>query len=194
MKRRGYLKEDERVFFENRKSEAEKSLEELKKAGNIQEAAVVFSQEGMKLFADMFGNTMRSMVDEAVDRKMRSVLEGMMEGMVKSVFDSTIEHTEREIKEEPKPDPQSAFRERVKEHRESQKTTPSGYMSWTDEEDREIVRQYRKEKGQGMSDNKALDHVVLENRTTAAIKNRWHKEIKTKQYDLLPVGEKENVE
>jgi hypothetical protein len=75
-------------------------VEELMGKGNIKEAAVVFSQEGMKAFANMFGNSMENAVtnvlnnrmedftkgietkiESIIEAKMLEMLEGMTEGM-----------------------------------------------------------------------------------------------------------------
>jgi hypothetical protein len=75
-------------------------VDELMSHGNIKEAAVVFSREGMQAFANMFGNSMESAVVNVLDNhigkitqtmeermeaiieaKMMEMIEGMTEGM-----------------------------------------------------------------------------------------------------------------
>lgn len=64
---------------------AKEQLKELAKAGDIREAAIVFSREGMELFASMFGNTMETVVSRAIDNRVSAIIEQkmieMMEGM-----------------------------------------------------------------------------------------------------------------
>lgn len=84
-------KQDERAIKEKQLANSDNNLvlEELKKAGNIREAAVVFSREGMGLFADMFGNTMERIVSRVVESKVESIIERkmieMMQGMAQGI-------------------------------------------------------------------------------------------------------------
>lgn len=86
---------DEKAIKENnieKSREALPGLEDLKKQGSIKEAAVVFSQEGMKLFSTLFANTIESAIEKklqdvdkrvesSIEKKMIEMLEGMTEGM-----------------------------------------------------------------------------------------------------------------
>jgi hypothetical protein len=68
-------------------------MEDLAKAGNIKEAAVVFSREGMSMFANMFGNTMERIVEDAIEKRVSNIIEkkmfemmqGMQEGMIQGM-------------------------------------------------------------------------------------------------------------
>jgi hypothetical protein len=65
---------------------AKQQLEELKQAGSIvREAAIVFSREGMELFANIFGNTMERVVSQAIDDRVSAIIDQkmieMMDGM-----------------------------------------------------------------------------------------------------------------
>lgn len=81
---------DEKDYLEEAKRAHQDStpsgqLKQLAKAGNVKEAAIVFSREGMELFADMFGNTMERVVEKAIDNRVSQIIEmkmiEMMEGM-----------------------------------------------------------------------------------------------------------------
>ena len=61
-------------------------VEELMSKGNIKEAAVVFSQEGMKAFAHMFGNSIDSAVTRVLNDRLQEITEGMAE-RIESVVD-----------------------------------------------------------------------------------------------------------
>ena len=52
-------------------------VEELMGKGNIKEAAVVFSREGMNAFAHMFGNSVESAVINVLDKRMDDITKGM---------------------------------------------------------------------------------------------------------------------
>lgn len=92
--------------YQKRQEDAEKygaeGVDELMKQGSIKEAAVVFSHEGMKAFANMFGNSVEKSVvnvlssqmdtitknledkmSAIIEAKMLEMLEGMTEGMKK---------------------------------------------------------------------------------------------------------------
>lgn len=98
-----HMADEEAVQAANAKAKINEDIqgvEELKKKGNIEEAAVVFSREGMGLFANMFGNSieravtkvltehmdnitknMQTAMDDLIEIKMTQMLEGMTEGI-----------------------------------------------------------------------------------------------------------------
>ncbi len=98
--------------------------------GNIKEAAVVFSHEGMKAFATMFATSVESsvqkaltnlepMIEQIIERKMVEMLEGATQGIqeflsgsmqvsaekqVQSVMEGLFEQVEKQPKKAPKKD------------------------------------------------------------------------------------------
>ena len=87
MKRRGHLK-DQEVLIEQRireRLQAQESqiVQDLRKQGNIHEAAVVFSTEGFTFFIDNISRTiareLTPYIEEMVDRKVSSILTQLVE-------------------------------------------------------------------------------------------------------------------
>lgn len=68
------------------------SVDDLKAKGSIEEAAAVFTQEGLSTFAKMFGNSVENILSDRMDkfeRKMESIIEDkmlqMLDGMTKGI-------------------------------------------------------------------------------------------------------------
>lgn len=69
-------------------------VEELMEKGNIKEAAVVFSHEGMKLFTELFSNSIENKVEEALNKGIIDLQNKMEELIEKSVEKKLVEMLE----------------------------------------------------------------------------------------------------
>ena len=87
MKKRGYLKEKEALIEqrirERLQSQESQIVQDLRKQGNIHEAAVVFSKEGFSFFIDNISHTiareLTPYIEEVVDKKVTCLLTQLVE-------------------------------------------------------------------------------------------------------------------
>lgn len=163
-KRRGRNRMDEDALFESKKLEAEESLERLKEAGTIKEAGVVFSHEGMKLFSQLFENTMRRVVREEIERSGKEAMSGVLEGLIRQAFPIQLPAPQEEPEEVTPPPPAE------------EKPMPSKrkLKGWTKEEDDHIVSVVREMTAKGCSVRQALKTVSLKDRTAGAVSTRYY--------------------
>jgi hypothetical protein len=82
--------------------------DKLMEAGSLKEAAVVFSHEGMKAFAEMFGNSVESaiarntngieqVIERVVERKLKEMLAGATEGLQEFLQGSMANSVEKAV-------------------------------------------------------------------------------------------------
>lgn len=77
---------DEQALFEARKKQVYKKRQELKEAGNIKEAALVVSYDGLDLLVNMFNNSNKQAIQEAVQETVREELKGALEGIFEVII------------------------------------------------------------------------------------------------------------
>lgn len=83
--------QDEKLIRENEmKRNAEEAkkdplVENLKKEGNIKEAAAVFSYEGFQFLINTIGDIVVKKVEPIIDQKFKEIFQGMQEGLAKAV-------------------------------------------------------------------------------------------------------------
>lgn len=91
MKKRGYLKEKEALIEqrirERLQSQESQIIQDLRKQGNIHEAAVVFSREGFRFFIDNISHT--------IARELTPYIEGVVDKKFTSLLAQLIERLER---------------------------------------------------------------------------------------------------
>lgn len=82
---------DEQALFEARKKQVDKKLQELKEAGNIKEAALVVSYDGLDLLVTMFNNSNKQVIQEAVQDAVREELKAAMAGIFEGIIRKYLE-------------------------------------------------------------------------------------------------------
>lgn len=87
--------QDEKAIREaelkKRMEEKEKDplIENLKKEGNIKEAAAVFSYEGFRWLINSIGDIVAQKIEPMIDRKITEIFEGLQEGIAEAVEESS---------------------------------------------------------------------------------------------------------
>jgi hypothetical protein len=179
---------DEEALFNARRQRAENSLQSLKDAGSIKEAGVVFSHEGMALFAQIFENTMRRVVREELESNGKDMMQGILEGMMEQAFPKQLpepkkeennEEEEKEIAPETQQDAKQEMKQNVeteaKKDKPKQKRKP-----WTQEEDDYILNSVKSLTERGVKVTKALNMLKMRDRASTAITTRYYTLIKQK--------------
>jgi len=90
--RQGKMKGDEKAIHESamKKQMTADMYDELKDEGNIEEAAMVVSRDGMKLLGQMLTNSIESSMDRVLDRKLDEKLGQLLSGLHKGILEGLL--------------------------------------------------------------------------------------------------------
>lgn len=96
------FKDEEAIKMAEKKKRDEMALkdplaESLKRQGNIEEAAAVFSYEGMKFMFDMMGDIISKKLEPMIDTKITEILKGMQTGMAQAITEVAKEGIEKSM-------------------------------------------------------------------------------------------------
>jgi hypothetical protein len=162
-------RKDQEAFFNNRKrmeDEQDEKLngeENLANAGNISQAAAVFSSEGMELFATLFTNQMRDikseimrelpgLVEAAVEKKHVELINAMsgsiqaINSSVMATMGETIDRTTNEIMGSVFSSAKQEIKEEIKEEKSMRLTTREEMEEIFSQQEKEEIKQEIAEK------------------------------------------------
>jgi len=90
--RQGKMKGDEKAIHESamKKQMTADMYDALKDEGNIEEAAMVVSRDGMKLLGQMLTNSIESSMNRALDRKLDEKLGQLLSGLHKGILEGLL--------------------------------------------------------------------------------------------------------
>ncbi len=169
------------------RSEQEKLEEEMKKHGNIKEAAAVFSQEGFRFLLDGLGGyvakRLQPELEKILDRKLGELLEGMKEGAQQALIEfqqASPVKVKEALGNNPKP------RVTPEPSGDSERDPVNLHKRWSTKEDiylADTVLRYVREGGTQLDAVK----IVAEGtgRTVSAVEYRWHSVVKKRYKDEL---------
>lgn len=90
--RQGKMKGDEKAIHESsiKKQMTADMYDELKDEGNIEEAAMVVSRDGMKLLGQMLTNSIEGSIERVLDRKLDDKLGQLLSGLHKGILEGLL--------------------------------------------------------------------------------------------------------
>jgi hypothetical protein len=99
--RQGKAKGDEKAIHEAsmKKQMTADMYDELKDAGNIEEAAMVVSRDGMKLLGQMLTNSIEGSIDRVLDRKLDEKLGQLLAGFSKGIQEGLLAMQDKAVAE-----------------------------------------------------------------------------------------------
>lgn len=172
-------------------------LEDMKRAGDIKEAALVVSYSGLELLTQTIMNSMERVVKEAVEKSNRELLEGLMEGFTRFALQQEIpkEKSSEEIVSERLVGDINAKAEEILREKfvkkddkwvRNEEETPKPKAKrtpWNREDDETLVNTMDRLLGEGYAveaASKITAKNYFDNRTWASCRERY-KRIKQKQ-------------
>lgn len=189
---------DEQALFEARKKQVDKKLQELKEAGNIKEAALVVSYDGLDLLVTMFNNSNKQVIQEAVQdavrEELKAAMAGIFEGIIRKYLE-TIRPAEPEkddsmdalryaaedlIKQAKETTPEHKplsvrIKEQQEERRESLGIAKKHNKRWDQEEELELYNLVKTAEAAGETIEAAFKRFAAESgRSLGAVKNKYY--------------------
>ena len=189
---------DEQALFEARKKQVDKKLQELKEAGNIKEAALVVSYDGLDLLVTMFNNSNKQVIQEAVQdavrEELKAAMAGIFEGIIRKYLE-TIRPAEPEkddsmdalryaaedlIKQAKETTPEHKplsvrIKEQQEERRESLGIAKKHNKRWDQEEELELYNLVKTAEAAGETIEAAFKRFSAESgRSLGAVKNKYY--------------------
>lgn len=189
---------DEQALFEARKKQVDKKLQELKEAGNIKEAALVVSYDGLDLLVTMFNNSNKQVIQEAVQdavrEELKAAMAGIFEGIIRKYLE-TIRPAEPEkddsmdalryaaedlIKQAKETTPEHKplsvrIKEQQEERRESLGIAKKHNKRWDQEEELELYNLVKTAEAAGEMIEAAFKRFSAESgRSLGAVKNKYY--------------------